>query len=652
MAERKIFSRYNMRCGLVMRSKVAGVRLKGFKLPSFDQRFLILTAENIENNSISLLGGTMPILADKEITYIGQPLIAVFGPDFESVELLIRQIEVETEPIESKEETSDNHAVPPLFFSWGQEEAITPEEENKYKVIDSEFIIEPATFISSLRYTVTVWKENETLYTELPTQWPELVIRTLSKVTGINPKSIRIRQSKLFSKHDEYLFMPAIFASLAAIATAELALPVEIRAVGESARAGMHFVRHTILNDDGKPISESVDVTVNQGAYSFAANEMQRQIMTGLLPIYGLKSFMAKISIENSYSHPASFAGSLGYSEALAATEYHHTKLTDRSGSTPAMMEAGEKGKTRFTDYAPSMELEKLSALVSSIEKASIFDRKWATNNFQHGDFSLVGYLKGIGIASGSGIAGFSTAMAKEEGFNSVMTYTQKKNISVNAYVKNDNYLVKYWKELINSRIDDGGNADNVVFLEQSPNAATDCGPNVLSRFISCFTPQIAAAAKRLNILRLEDKLPVSIVFDAENTYYPCEFEHSGFGSIIAEVRISSISFEPVVTEIWASFLLPHIIDQKSVCNEAKCYILTTLSECGAIIPQNFKLHLSISKDDNNSNTETITNIESLARALTMGAFANALHQAAGAKAAVLPTSSERIVQAIHGGNK
>ncbi len=632
-----------------MRSKVAGVKLKGFKLPSFDQRFLILTAEDIADNSISLLGGTMPILADKEITYIGQPVLAVFGPDFESVELLIRQIEIETEPFGEDEGTMQDDDTPPLFFSWGQDEAITAEEESKYRVIDSEFRIEPATFISSLRYTVTLWKENETLYAELPTQWPELVISTLSRITGIDSKSIKLKQSGLFSKHDEYLFMPAVFAVLAAIATTKLALPVEIRAVGESARAGMCFTRHTILNDDGKPISEGINVSVNQGAYSFAAKEMQRQIMTGLLPTYPLKSFMAKISIEKSYMHPASFAGSLGYSEALAATEYHHAKLADRNGATPAMMEASEKGKTRFTDYAPSMELDNITSLVSTIAKSSVFDRKWATNNFQHGDFSLVGYLKGIGLASGSGIAGFSTAMAKESGFSSVMTYTQKKNISVNAYTKNNEHLIKYWKSLISSRVEDDGNADNVVFLEQAPNAV-DCGPDVLSRFTSCFTPQLAAAAKRLNILRLEDKLPVAIKFDAENTYYPCEFEHSGFGAVIAEVRISSISFEPVVTEIWADFCLSHIIDQRDAYNEAKCFILTALSECGAVIPASFRLHLTISSKEGIS--ETITNIEALARALTMGAFANALHQAAGAKAAVLPTSPERIEQAIHGGSK
>ena len=650
MAERKIFSRYNMRCGLVMKSKVAGVRLKGFKIPSFDQRFLVITSEDISDNSISLFGSTMPILADSEITYIGQPLLAVFGPEFESVELLMRQIEVETEPYdENDKEKLLRDETPPLFFSWGQDEAITSEEENKYKVIDSEFRIEPTVFISSLRYTVTLWKENESLYAELPTQWPELVVNTISKITGMAPKSINLRQSNLFSKRDEYLFMPAVYASLAAIATIRLALPVEIRAVGESARAGMTFIRHTILNDDGKPISESVDVTADQGAYQFAAKEMQRQIMTGLLPTYSLKSFMAKISIVSSNTHPASFAGSLGYSEALAATEYHHTKLLDKNCCTPVMFEAGEKGKTRFTDYAPSMELENITSLITPIAKASVFDRKWASNNFQHGDFSLVGYIKGIGLASGSSVAGFSTAMAKESGFSSIMTYTQKKNISVNAYVNNNDYLVKYWKSLISSRVEDEGSADNVVFLEQAPNAI-DCGPDVLSRYASCFTPQLAAAAKRLNILRLADKIPVSIKFDAENTYYPCEFEHSGFGAVIAEVKISSMSFSPVVTEVWANFCLSHIIDQKDAYNKARCFILTTLGECGATIPSSFKLHLSLSSKEGIS--ETITNIEALARALTMGAFANALYQAAGAKAAIMPTSAERIEQALAGGAK
>lgn len=649
MAERKFFSRYNMRCGLILRAEEANRNIKEIKLPSLDQRFLLLRAEDIEKNEIEFLGSSMPILADTKLSYVGQPVLALFGPDFESVELALRQVKVITEPIQEEEGLPPDDEISPLFFSWGQDEAIRTEEENQYKIVDSEFTLEPTTFISNLRYTVTANKEKEVLYLNLPTEWPDFVKNTVAKAAEIEKKAISIKQVKVQNKHDEYLFMPAIYAALAAIATSRLALPVEMRAVGESARAGMVFKRHTILTEDYRPISESVEVEVDQGAFIFAGEEMQRQIMTGLIPTYSLKSFIAKIVTKKSSNHPAAFSGSLGYVESLAATEFHNARIAEKNGITPAMQKARDKSKTRFTDYAPSFELEHIGNLVKRIEKESVFDRKWATNIFQHNTFSLVGYLKGIGLATGTGIAGFSTNFAKETDFTSIMTYTQKKNISVNSFVKNNDKLVKYWKNLISSRIEDEGTADNVVFLEQGPNA-TDSGPDVLSRYYSCFTSQLAAAAKKLNVLRLDDKLPVSLKFNIENTFYPCEFEHSGFGAVITEIKISSITFAPVVTEIWANFALSHMIDKMDTYNKARTSILTALEESGALLDKEFSLHLYI--DVKEANSETLSSIEAIARSLTMSSFANALYQAAGAKATTLPTSAAKIERAINGGQK
>ncbi len=649
MAERKFFSRYNMRCGLILRAEEANRNIKEIKVPALDQRFLLLKAEDIEKNELEFLDSTMPLLASTRISYIGEPILALFGPDFESVELAMRQIKVVTEPIEEEEGIPLDDEIPPLFFSWGQDEAVRTEDENQYKIVDSEFSLEPTTFISNLRYTVTANKEKDILYLNLPTEWPDFVKSTVSKIAGIEGKAINLKQIKVQNKYDEYLFMPAVYAALAAIATSRLALPVEMRAVGESARAGMVFKRHTILTEDYKPISESVEVEVDQGAFIFAGKEMQRQIMTGLIPTYPLKSFIAKIVTKKSSNHPASFSGSLGYAESLAATEFHSARITERNGNTPAMQKAKDKNKTRFTDYAPSFELESIGNLVKRIERESVFDRKWATNNFQHNTFSLVGYLKGIGLATGTGIAGFSTDFAKASDFTSIMTYTQKKNISVNAFVKNNDKLIKYWKNLISSKIEDEGTADNVVFLEQGPNA-TDSGPDVLSRYYSCFTSQLAAAAKKLNVLRIDDKLPVSMKFNIENTFYPCAFEHSGFGAVITEIKISSITFSPVVTEIWANFALSHMIDKMDTYNKARASILTALEESGAILDKDFSLHLYI--DVREASSETLSSIEAIAKSLTIGSFANALYQAAGPKAASLPTSAAKIERAIDGGSK
>lgn len=647
MAEAKKFERHNLRCGLVLKSTEADVRLLGFDMPQLDNRYQVLTGKDLtEGNSLTFFGGTMPILAEDIISFEGQPILALFGPDYESVELLMTKIKPITEPLGTKPDIDSPYT--PLEFTWGLDER--PEEDvlPKMRKIETNFRFEHSVYFSALRYYVTVWQEGKNIHVQSPMQWPDLVRSTVAKATGWNRKNITLHERPHSSKHDEYLIMPAVHAALAAIIAIRTGIPVEIRTVGESARAGIDVHRVTYANDEGKPIYDAVEMNVDQGAYPFAFEEFQRQAMTGLLPYYAVKSFKARINIHKSTNYPASFCGSLGYAEALAATEYHTSRLSDLISMTPAQMKGNiEKEKTRFTDFAPSYNIEAHRNNTLKIADDSIFNRKWTSNTFQRGDFGLVGFLRGIGFATGSSIAGFSTTMAKECGFMAQITYTQNQNVTLNSSALCGNVDAKYWKNLIEAKFPKDNKPANVIFLEQTPETL-DSGPDVLSRLTCRFTPQLAAAAKYLHTLRNADKQPNSMRFETENTLSPCEFEYSGYGAMVTEIKVSRMDYLPVVKKIWAYFSLSVVLQEKDVKEKAKRAILNVLSECGAVISDDFELHLSFHTQPDGA--ETISSLPAISSALTMASFANALYQVAGEEAAILPTSAKKLHEAIRGG--
>lgn len=647
MADRKTFSRYNMRCGLVLKAKEAGVKLIGFDLPQLDQRFLAITGKDLQDrNTFSLLGDTMPLLAVDKIDYIGQPLLALFGPDSESVELLMDRIAVKTEPLEEIEKKTDRD-IPPLSFSWGQEDIPEDEALSALKQVESSFHIDHTPLFSLFRYNVTAWQEGNTLHIQAPMQWPELVRETIVNNTGKEKRNVVLHNLKYHSKHDEYLIYPAIYATLAAIASIETGLPVDIRAIGESARAGVEVNRKTYLNEENRPVIENVIMIVDQGAFSFAGAEYQRQAMAGLLPIYTVKSFSATIEIIKSQNPPASFCGSLGYSEALASTECHTSRLAIRTGTTPAQIrETLGRGKTRFTDYAPPHILN-ATTWVQPIVESSVFNRKWSSNSFHHGDFGLLGKLRGIGLATGLGIAGFSTSQLQKQDFYAVMSYTAKKNITINSSVAYNPNITRYWREIITSKLSHQEDAESVLFLEQNSETA-DSGPDVLSRFPYCFSSQLATAAKSMGALIPKSKAPIQLKFKAEGGSSPCEFEYSGFGSMIIEIEISKKDYLPVVKEAWGSFSLSDSSLKDITRSSARRTILSTLKECGAELSKNFKLNISFIPSDDPEDENAP--IKSVARGLTMGAFSNALYQAAGESASVLPTSAEKLEAVLNGG--
>ena len=306
-----------------------------------------------------------------------------------------------------------------------------------------------------------------------------------------------------------------------------------------------------------------------------------------------------------------------------------------------------EKEKRKFTDYLPGFELEEQKETAARAVQASTYERKWSANMFQKGDFSLLGYIRGIGMATGSGISGFSTGFSKKSGFSAVMTFTQKGNVTVNTSALCHPGIMRKWKKIISDRVIPG-HPEHVMFLDYSGETA-DTGPDVLSRITASFTSQLDSAAKNLAVLKESEALPVSLRFDAENTYYPCEFENAGCGTAICEIMISESDYTPIVTELWAALTFPEILDESTLLGSVKRAFLTSLSENGVTIPLDFRMHITI----NATGVEgPVAAVGELVRALTEGALANALYQAGGKDAAVLPTSARNLEEVFGKGGK
>ena len=644
MAERKNFSRYNMRCGILVRASEGGLDLKEIRKPETDSRYLFLTAEDLLGaNSIRIGESRIPLMASGKTAFPGDIIMAIFAPDYESAEIMKREISIETEKTDKRD--GEIEVPSPLEYGWG--EFATPEDgERKYRTTESEFVLSHVAQPSLRSFAVTAWTDNANLHIEAPCEWMELVRTAVSDSTGYPRKNILVHPAKYTSKHDEYFISPAVLAVLAASAAIKTGLPSEIKDRAIYSRPEITVKRSTLTDEEGKPLSETVAMTVDMGAYPVMPDEYQRQAMAGLIPPYPLKQFNATVSIKTSERYPASFAGSLGYSEALASTEFHISRLAEDASMTPYSYRASvEKEKRKFTDYLPGFELEEQKKTAEKAIRESTYERKWSANTFQKGDFSLLGYIRGIGMATGSGISGFSTEFSKKSGFSAVMTFTQKGNVTVNTSALCHPGIIKRWKKIISDRIIPG-HPEHVMFLDYSSDTA-DTGPDVLSRITASFTPQIESAAKNLAVLKESEALPVSLRFDAENTYYPCEFENTGSGTAVCEVTISESDYIPVVTELWACLAFPEILDESTLLGSVKRAFLVSLSESGVSIPLDFRMHITIAATGVEG---PVAAVSGLVRALTEGALANALYQAGGKDAAVLPVSASRLEKVFRKG--
>lgn len=675
MAEKKNLSRINMRFGIILTLPESKKIIRNINIPELDSKYTVIKAEDIPGeNSIEIFGTKIPILASEELHYKGEAILAIFGTDYESVEILRRQIRVELgdseekpsassdeetvseegtdNPDTEKEQADDNiEKLTSHEYGWGnieefrqnrretEESVEASAEEKQLRKMQSTFELRSIETGLYTIYSATCWQDGSQLHIEVPTQYPELVRKSVARATGMDLKKIIIHIKDYHAPADEFFYSPTKISAIAAVACLKLKCAVELRSRAYSRRGAIRTERTTYMSEDNHPVAEEVVHTVELGAYPILWQEYQRQAIAGLIPSYPLQAFKAQVKIETSELYPSSLYASLGYSEALASTEYHITELAKSADMTPLQFKLFAcKDKRKFTDYLPAIELSELKKITKSVAVKSSFDRKWSANSFQKGDFGLLGYVKGIGLSSGIGIAGFSSTFIKEHEFQAKLIYTPKDTVAVNSSAFSHGTALKYWKNMIKDELG-LEKPDDVVFLssDQSP---IDSGPKVLSRFVCNFSRQLQAGAKRLRSLKEKEEPPFSLLVDVENKFFPCEFDEGCFGSMVLEIKVDESDYRVVVEEIWVEYSIGVIAEETILMNTIKQTIMRSLAENGADLSPLCKINISI----NRRMTDNVAAVVSMTRALTTGALMNALAQAFGKKGASLPTSAEYLL--------
>lgn len=680
MADKTNIPRLNMRYGIICTSKDVGKKIKDIKIPDLDQKYLIIKAEDLEGeNSLDFAGSTMPVMAQDEIRYQEQPVLAIIAPDFESAAIAKREVTIETE-----DDIEDDENLYQEDYGWGNIEDFrsgwkevikkeveleeedkgeeesekenneeTKEEEVKekktkeveeiivheYKKIETTFSLSAIKHNSFSYFTATCWQEGSSLHVIVPNQYPSLVADTISKVTGFERKKIIVHTSQYAEVVDEYLLYPVIIASITASASLKLKCPVEIKTRAINRRGEVKTKRTTYLGQDMKPIAEEVVHTIDIGAYKMLEREIHRQAMTGIIPSYPLQAFKASIKLEKSFNYPSFIYTSMGYSEALAATEYHSSYMAKEIGMSPYEFRLWVmKDKKKFTDYLPATQLSDLKKLLTDIAMKSSFSRKWSSNDLGRSNSSFLGYTKGIGIASGIGIAGFSTSFVTDHDYQAKLTYTQRGAIVVDTSAYSRGTAVNFWKRILKNELD--LTSEDSVLFSNSEHSLMDSGPKILSRFICNFSKQLQANARKLKSLKESEKLPIALTFDVENRFFPCEFDESAYSAMAIEVMLSDSSFIPEVKEVWASYSVGQVANTDILSLSIKQQILRTLIENGMAIGKDVKINIYYTRRD----SESIAAVTSITKALVISSLTSALEQAIGKKVS-LPISAEEILQ-------
>ena len=654
MAEKiskNVNAKFSMLHGIIIRSTIESGMVLGVSLPKLDSRFFVVGSRDVVgNNLIRILESNIPLFTSSRISYKGQPLLALFGPDTETVEVKAREIEVEyqlpgNDPSIASSSALRSHA--PLVYAWGDVKKLMDEATGS---MERTYVSRGESTTENMITFVRASLSDDILRIEAPTQWPHHVRDTVADVCGKPKKKVVVTPIPFFSLRDEKLIYPSGLAAIASLATIKSGRPVQIGSRFPTYKPNIVITRKTALDPSNRPIAESVDATVDQGAFPLFSSEMFKQLLAGLIPWYPLQAFSAQVSFVASDHPPAHFFGDLGYSSALFSSEAHASALATEAQMNPA--------NWRLKHYAESPDksavlssqpFAKLRDIVGDICVTSDFSRHSAVYELQRKSKKTLSifpnYSRGVGIACGAGISGFSSTFPLLQQCSIEITLDSNDKVTVNTSFFPTQKTAMLWKGLIVKEL--GVDRDKITFCYEDTTSMVDSGPNVLSQDIERAALMINRCCTAIKAKRFQEPLPLTEKVSARTTIPSGSslFTSGNWGTLVLELEVNSVTLQVEVRHVWSHFSFSQIYDREQLTAKFRHVIMMSLYECGAAVSheKNRETTLNITFDDQGS-TAPPTSAGSALRGMILAAFSSALSQALGGETNTLPLQSNDIL--------
>ncbi len=644
----------NLLHGIVITSAIDVGKISEIKMPSLDNNYVLVAARDIPGtNRVRVLDNATTLLTSAQISYRGQPILALFGYDSESVQLKGREIAISYEEPSIKEPSSnistksEQIVSAPYTYRYGNMEAATTDET--LVTMERSYTFSGNGYNNNNITRISVDLEDDKLHVYLPTQWPAHVRETLSEVTSIPKKRIIIHRLPFYAPHDEMLLGPTYLAAIAAVASIKAKGPVELQCKIESYRPEVTIERKSWYFPDGKPQAEAISVSVDQGSTPLFTEEFSNQLIAALVPIYPLEAVSVSITFKTSNNAPAHFFGDLGYCDALASTESHYNEMARLTGYTSYAWRL--KFASESSSHLPVIKFDKLSKLkevITDVATRSDFQRKSAAYELQHTMkirlSTFFNYSRGAALACAAGISGFSSE-CKGLSQQSVQVQLNPNNkVDCNTSFYTNGASVEIWKQIICEEL--GVEKGNISFPHDEQELL-DSGPSVLSANSGRMPQQIQRACTQIKEKRFVQPLPIceSVLNSRMGGAKGSLFLSNSWVALALELEIQTVTLQPVVRSIWVSISTGRVFDEHALRSKIRHTIVSTLREGGALLSsdKSFTIDIVIKAEGDLISSSVTSALKGIATA----AYVSALQQALGSHIPKIPVTGETILEVM-----
>lgn len=614
----------------VLRSTISHGIIKQIHIPEIPENIILMRAADIPgSNRISVPGGSVPLLAEKEVMHKGEAIMLAAGADEEVLINFLGSIKIDYEILDELTVPDDTAGflASRLIVKGDPEEA----EKQAWQIFQSSFSTPSQEHLATPLLSAYVKTDGQKIVINSSTQWPTNVIQNVAAVTGVNRNNITVKTNPSGKSLDSKIWMPSVVAAQAALLSYKSKKPVKLVYSSHEdflcspKRIPATFKFKAAVDESGRLISMIISFLLDTGCRKMLTDEILDRICLGVAGVYQCRNIKVTGRVYASNKAPMGAFSGFGLSQAFFAAEVMATIISRKlikiqkeeiKSLIDDAVKSGDEGKLKSarsrTTADPALWRERnflikgntflsggklkknpsISGLLSMLLGQSDYTRKYAafSNALQNIERrgSILFKRRGIGISTSYMGSNFLRRERSLFSATVICRLDKEGKLTIITSSIPDNFvLLKLWKQYAGEIL--SIKEDHIEIIPDEENNIPLAGPATLSRNITVTTRLLLQGCEQIKKKRFRDPLPLEVKKTFKNsasrkwdteTFTGLPFQELSWGACAVEVEIDDNTFIPRIRKVWLSVDCGHILNRNSARAEIESEIMQAIGWC------------------------------------------------------------------------
>ena len=585
--------------GIIIRSAVDRGILISVSVPPLPPGYICITASQIPGeNRVTIFSRSMPLLAERDIGFRGQPLALLAGPNISVLLDLAEQFAFTIEkkpPLPPFPASEEQQKALDFYFSEG-----SPEESLKesFQILEDTYHI--SRDIPAMEHSVFgayAMPEAASIRIIASSPWIYHLRKTAAGALSKPEKSIRVTVPETGTPLEGRTWQSSIIGTYAALLCNKSGKPVRIllskaeEFLGACPRPPVLIKHRTGLDTEGRIKSTLVNINLDTGAFPIMAEEHISVLSQTMESLYGGDSYSLSAAAFSTSAPPPDPITGNGPSEAFFALETHVSRIAELSQTDPITWRKENLYRsTGTTDKNPlRQERTRVIPLLERIAAESDFYRKYAAfesiRKRRRVDSITERSLRGIGAALSFQTTNLFQKEKKEKPYSIKLRLEQGERLFIFASsVICSRGTGDLWKKIAAEIL--GIDEETVILVKPDTEQVPDSGPTLFSRNITITTELVRKACEGIKKSRFRKPLPIEVI---KTFRFPRGIQTAGdltiagslsrsWGITVADVEVDPVTYIPVIKGVWMEIDAGHVLDKEYAKKRTETEVYKTLS--------------------------------------------------------------------------